>query len=119
MSSIFDNDNNELLKSNVNEGINDVILECLDFRSYCYTHNVMDYLYTTRGLYFGQYELMPTYNAYGDVAVIKDEYIGSRIISYVLDYYDHEQDTNHIQYRDIPIITRMTYLYLLTIYVQI
>lgn len=111
MSSIFDNDNNELLKSNVNEGINDVILECLDFRSYCYTHNVMDYLYTTRGLYFGQYELMPTYNAYGDVAVIKDEYIGSRIISYVLDYYDHEQDTNHIQYRytynytdDLPLL---------------
>ena len=61
MSSIFDSDNNELLKGNVDEGINDVILECLDFRSYCYTHNVMDYLYTTRGLYFGQYELMPTY----------------------------------------------------------
>ena len=99
MSSIFDSDNNELLKDNVDEGINDVILECLDFRSYCYTHNVMDYLYTTRGLYFGQYELMPTYNAYGDVAVIKDEYIGSRIISYVLDYYDHQQNTTHTQYR--------------------
>lgn len=53
MSSIFDSDNNELLKDNVDEGINDVILSCLDYRSYCYTHNVMDYLYTTRGLYFG------------------------------------------------------------------
>ena len=98
MSSIFDSNNNELLKDNVDEGINDVILSCLDFRSYCYTHNVIDYLYTTRGLYFGQYELLPTYNAYGDVAVIKDEYIGSRIISYVLDYYVHQQNTTHTQY---------------------
>ena len=99
MSSIFDIDNNELLKDNVDEGINNVILECLDFRTYCYTHNVMDYLYTTRGLYFGQYELIPTYNAYGDVAAIKDEYIGSRIISYILDYYDHQQNTTHTQYQ--------------------
>lgn len=111
MSSIFDIDNNELLKSNVDEGINDVIVSCLDFRTYCYTYNVMDYLYTTRGLYFGQYELMPTYNAYGDVAVIKDEYIGSRIISYVLDYYDHQQNTTHTQYEynynyqdDLPLL---------------
>jgi hypothetical protein len=111
MSSIFDIDNNELLKSNVDEGINDVILSCLDFRTYCYTYNVIDYLYTTRGLYFGQYELMPTYNAYGDVAVIKDEYIGSRIISYVLDYYDHQQNTTHTQYEynynyqdDLPLL---------------
>ncbi len=49
------------------------------FRTYCYTHNVMDYLYTTR-VYILAHELMPTYNAYGDVAVIKDEYIGSRIM---------------------------------------
>lgn len=111
MSSIFDIDNNELLKDNVDGGINNVILECLDFRTYCYTYNVMDYLYTTRGLYFGQYELMPTYNAYGDVAVVKDEYIGSRIISYVLDYYDHQQVTNHTQYKytynytdDLPLL---------------
>lgn len=99
MSSIFSNDNNELLKEHVEERTNDILLSCLDFRTYCYTHNVMDYLYTTRGLYFGQYELMPTYNAYGDVAVIKDEYIGSRIISYVLDYYDHQQNTTHTQYQ--------------------
>ena len=96
--NIFDSANNELLEDNTDERLNDILLPCMDFRSYCYTHNVMDYLYTTRGLYFGQYELMPTYNAYGDVAVIKDEYIGSRIISYVLDYYDHQQNTTHSQY---------------------
>lgn len=98
MSSIFDNANNELLEDNTEERLNDILLPCMDFRSYCYTHNVIDYLYTTRGLYFGQYELNPTYNAYGDVAVIKDEYIGSRIISYILDYYDRQQGAIHSQY---------------------